>query len=171
MMYTKKDIQGFFISIGLMHDRAITEIRLEPIHLYDGIYVSGFKNVIPKGQILVHLTKYEKISLDNMQVLKTEPYESIWIDSDLLSTSILSEAYTKFNEEFNKKEKLRIVEIEYKDKDGINFDNVIFDKPRVCFGLLRRYMELYGDNVKKTIIKIEGDTPHEKTELELALED
>ena len=171
MMYTKKDIQGFFISVGLMHDRAITEIRLEPIHLYDDTYVSGFKNVISKRQILVHLTKYKKISLDNIQVLKTEPYESIWIDSDLLSASILSEAYTKFNEEFNKKEKLRIVEIEYKDEDGINFDNVIFDKPKVCLGLLRGYRELYGDTVKHSIIKIEGNIPHEKTELELALED
>ena len=109
--------------------------------------------------------------MDNIQVLKTEPYESIWIDSELLSASILSEAYTKFNEEFNKKEKLRIVEIEYKDEDGINFDNVIFDKPKVCLGLLRGYRELYGDTVKHTVIKIEGNIPHEKTELELALED
>ena len=69
MMYTKKDIQGFFISVGLMHDRAITEIILEPIHLYDDTYVSGFKNVISKRQILVHLTKYKKISLDNIMSL------------------------------------------------------------------------------------------------------
>lgn len=168
--YTKRDIQDFFISLGLMQDKAITEIRLEPTHLYDGVYVSGFKNDIEKKQILVHLAKYEKIKFCGNETLKTEPYESIWIDSNLLSVNTLSEAFSKFNEEFNKKEKLRIVEIKYKDENGPNVDNIIFDRAKACYGLLRQYREKYGA-ISTLITYIEGNTPHEKTELEMALED
>ena len=41
MRYNKREIQDFFITLGLVYDKSISEIRLEPTHISNGLYISA----------------------------------------------------------------------------------------------------------------------------------
>ena len=171
MRYNKREIQDFFITLGLIYDKSISEIRLEPTHVSNGLYISAVKNAVESDKILFRLGKYKSIIVNGFETLSSIPYEIMWADVDMLNEKTIDNIFSKFNEKINKTEKLRIIEIEYTvDSYGKEYDNIIFDKSRSCLDVLNEYKEKYGDVSKKISKVINIDEKHEKTELELALE-
>ena len=171
MKYNKREIQDFFITLGLIYDKSISEIRLEPTHVSNGLYISAVKNAVESDKILFRLGKYKSIIVNGFETLSSIPYEIMWADVDMLNEKTIDNIFSKFNEKINKTEKLRIIEIEYTaDSYGKEYDNIIFDKSRSCLDVLNEYKEKYGDVSKKISKVINIDEKHEKTELELALE-
>ena len=171
MRYNKREIQDFFITLGLIYDKSISEIRLEPTHVSNGLYISAVKNAVESDKILFRLGKYKSIIVNGFETLSSIPYEIMWADVDMLNEKTIDNIFSKFNEKINKTEKLRIIEIEYTaDSYGKDYDNIIFDKSRSCLDVLNEYKEKYGDVSKKISKVINIDEKHEKTELELALE-
>ena len=171
MRYNKREIQDFFITLGLIYDKSISEIRLEPTHVSNGLYISAVKNAVESDKILLRLEKYKSIIVNGFETLSSIPYEIMWADVDMLNEKTIDNIFSKFNEKINKTEKLRIIEIEYTaDSYGKEYDNIIFDKSRSCLDVLNEYKEKYGDVSKKISKVINIDEKHEKTELELALE-
>lgn len=171
MRYNKREIQDFFITLGLIYDKSISEIRLEPTHVSNGLYISAVKNAVESDKILFRLGKYKSIIVNGFETLSSIPYEIMWADVDMLNEKTIDNIFSKFNEKINKTEKLRIIEIEYTaDSYGKEYDNIIFDKSRSCLDVLNEYKEKYGDVSKKISKIINFDEKHEKTELELALE-
>ena len=171
MRYNKREIQDFFITLGLIYDKSISEIRLEPTHVSNGLYIRAVKNAVESDKILFRLGKYKSIIVNGFETLSSIPYEIMWADVDMLNEKTIDNIFSKFNEKINKTEKLRIIEIEYTvDSYGKEYDNIIFDKSRSCLDVLNEYKEKYGDVSKKISKVINIDEKHEKTELELALE-
>ena len=171
MRYNKREIQDFFITLGLIYDKSISEIRLEPTHVSNGLYISAVKNAVESDKILFRLGKYKSIIVNGFETLSSIPYEIMWADVDMLNEKTIDNIFSKFNEKINKTEKLRIIEIEYTaDSYGKEYDNIIFDKSRSCLDVLNEYKDKYGDVSKKISKVINIDEKHEKTELELALE-
>ena len=171
MRYNKREIQDFFITLGLIYDKSISEIRLEPTHVSNGLYISAVKNAVESDKILFRLGKYKSIIVNGFETLSSIPYEIMWADVDMLNEKTIDNIFSKFNEKINKTEKLRIIEIEYTvDSYGKEYDNIILDKSRACLDVLNEYKEKYGDVSKKISKVINIDEKHEKTELELALE-
>ena len=171
MIYNKREIQDFFITLGLIYDKSISEIRLEPTHVSNGLYISAVKNAVESDKILFRLGKYKSIIVNGFETLSSIPYEIMWADVDMLNEKTIDNIFSKFNEKINKTEKLRVIEIEYTaDSYGKEYDNIIFDKSRSCLDVLNEYKEKYGDVSKKISKVINIDEKHEKTELELALE-
>ena len=171
MRYNKREIQDFFITLGLIYDKSISEIRLDPTHVSNGLYISAVKNAVESDKILFRLGKYKSIIVNGFETLSSIPYEIMWADVDMLNEKTIDNIFSKFNEKINKTEKLRIIEIEYTaDSYGKEYDNIIFDKSRSCLDVLNEYKEKYGDVSKKISKVINIDEKHEKTELELALE-
>ena len=171
MRYNKREIQDFFITLGLIYDKSISEIRLEPTHVSNGLYISAVKNAVESDKILFRLGKYKSIIVNGFETLSSIPYEIMWADVDMLNEKTIDNIFSKFNEKINKTEKLRVIEIEYTaDSYGKEYDNIIFDKSRSCLDVLNEYKEKYGDVSKKISKVINIDEKHEKTELELALE-
>ena len=171
MRYNKREIQDFFITLGLIYDKSISEIRLEPTHVSNCLYISAVKNAVESDKILFRLGKYKSIIVNGFETLSSIPYEIMWADVDMLNEKTIDNIFSKFNEKINKTEKLRIIEIEYTaDSYGKEYDNIIFDKSRSCLDVLNEYKEKYGDVSKKISKVINIDEKHEKTELELALE-
>ena len=171
MRYNKREIQDFFITLGLIYDKSISEIRLEPTHVSNGLYISAVKNAVESDKILFRLGKYKSIIVNGFETLSSIPYEIMCADVEMLNEKTIDNIFSKFNEKINKTEKLRIIEIEYTvDSYGKEYDNIIFDKSRSCLDVLNEYKEKYGDVSKKISKVINIDEKHEKTELELALE-
>lgn len=150
MRYNKREIQDFFITLGLIYDKSISEIRLEPTHVSNGLYISAVKNAVESDKILFRLGKYKSIIVNGFETLSSIPYEIMWADVDMLNEKTIDNIFSKFNEKINKTEKLRIIEIEYTaDSYGKEYDNIIFDKSRSCLDVLNEYKEKYGDVSKR----------------------
>ena len=113
MRYNKREIQDFFITLGLIYDKSISEIRLEPTHVSNGLYISAVKNAVESDKILFRLGKYKSIIVNGFETLSSIPYEIMWTDVDMLNEKTIDNIFSKFNEKINKTEKLRIIEIEY----------------------------------------------------------
>ena len=171
MRYNKREIQDFFITLGLIYDKSISEIRLEPTLISNDLYISAVKNSVESDKILFILGKYKSIIVNGFETLSSIPHEITWADADMVNQKTIDNIFSKCNEKINKTEKLRIIEIEYTaDSYGKEYDNIIFDKSRSCLDVLNEYKEKYGDVSKKISKVINIDEKHEKTELELALE-
>ena len=171
MRYNKREIQDFFITLGLVYDKSISEIRLEPKHISNGLYISAVKNAVESDEILFRLGRYKSIIVNGFETLSSIPYEIMWLNIDMLNEKTIDDIFSKFNEKINKTKRLRIIEIEYTEGSyGKEYDNIIFDKSRSCLDVLNEYKDKYGDVSKKISNVINIDEKHEKTELELALE-
>ena len=171
MRYNKREIQDFFITLGLVYDKSISEIRLEPTLISNDLYISAVKNAVESDKILFRLGKYKSIIVNGFETLCSIPYEIMWVDVDMLNEKTIDNIFSKFNEKINKTKQLRIIEIEYtEDSYGKEYDNIIFDKSRSCLDVLNEYKKKYGDVSKKISKIVNVNEKHEKTELELALE-
>ena len=159
MRYNKREIQDFFITLGLVYDKSISEIRLEPTHISNGLYISAVKNAVESDEILFRLGRYKSIIVNGFETLSRIPYEIMWLNIDMLNEKTIDDIFSKFNE------------IEYTEGSyGKEYDSIIFDKSRSCLDVLNEYKDKYGDVSKKISKVINIDEKHEKTELELALE-
>lgn len=171
MRYNKREIQDFFITLGLVYDKSISEIRLEPTHISKGLYISAVKNAVESDEILFRLGRYKSIIVNGFETLSRVPYEIMWLNIDMLNEKTIDDIFSKFNEKINKTKQLRIIEIEYTEGSyGKEYDSIIFDKSRSCLDVLNEYKDKYGDVSRKISKVINIDEKHEKTELELALE-
>ena len=171
MRYNKREIQDFFITLGLVYDKSISEIRLEPTHISNGLYISAVKNTVESDEILFRLGRYKSLKVSEYETLSRIPYEIMWLNIDMLNEKAIDDIFSKFNEKINKTKQLRIIEIEYTEGScGKEYDNIIFDRSSSCLDVLNEYKDNYGDVSKKISKVINIDEKHEKTELELALE-
>ena len=171
MRYNKREIQDFFITLGLIYDKSISEIRLEPTHVSNGLYISAVKNAVESDKILFRLGRYKSVIANDYETLSRNPYEIMWLDIDMLNERTIDNIFSIFDEKINKTKQLRIIEIEYtEDSYGKEYDNIIFDKSRSCLDVLNEYKKKYGDVSKKISKIVNVNEKHEKTELELALE-
>lgn len=171
MRYNKREIQDFFITLGLVYDKSISEIRLEPTHISNGLYISAVKSAVESDEILFRLGRYKSLKVSEYETLSRIPYEIMWLNIDMLNEKAIDDIFSKFNEKINKTKQLRIIEIEYTEGSyGKEYDNIIFDRSSSCLDVLNEYKDNYGDVSKKISKVINIDDKHEKTELELALE-
>ena len=171
MKYNKREIQDFFITLGLIYDKSISEIRLEPTLISNDLYISAVKNAVESDKVLFRLGRYKSVIENDYETLSRNPYEIMWLDIDMLNERTIDNIFSIFDEKINKTNQLRILEIEYaEDSYGKEYDNIIFDKSRSCLDVLNEYKKKYGDVSKKISKIVNVNEKHEKTELELALE-
>ena len=97
MRYNKREIQDFFITLGLIYDKSISEIRLEPTHVSNGLYISAVKNTVESDKILFRLGKYKSIIVNGFETLSSIPYEIMWADVDMLNEKTIDNIFSKFN--------------------------------------------------------------------------
>lgn len=166
----KRDIQDYFITIGLIADKAINQIQVMPIQITNDIYFSGVKNDLGKKRVLINLTRYSVLLLNGTKQLSTFPKESIWVDSELLDEEIVCNTFKKLNKYLDSNPTLRTIEIEYPVGEGKDYDCILFDKVRIASQVLATYKEKYGENniSKKLDTIFDEKKPKEKTVMDIA---
>lgn len=170
MSNLKRDIQDYFITVGLIADKAINQIQVMPIQIINDIYISGVKNDLDRKRVLINLTRHSLIPMNGTKQLSTFPKESIWVDSELLDEDMLCEGFKKLNKYLDSNSTLRTIEIEYPVGEGKDYDCILFDRLRVCSQVLAAYKEKYGENniSKKIDTVFDEKKTKEKTVMDIA---
>ena len=108
MKYNKREIQDFFITLGLVYDKSISEIRLEPTLISNDLYISAVKNYVESDKILFRLGRYKSVIANDYETLSRNPYEIMWLDIDMLNERTIDNIFSIFDEKINTFNRLQI---------------------------------------------------------------
>ena len=157
MRYNKREIQDFFITLGLIYDKSISEIRLEPTHVSNGLYISAVKNAVESDKILFRLGKYKSIIVNGFETLSSIPYEIMWADVDMLNEKTIDNIFSKFNEKINKA---------MFDDLGLNKED---EQSNIIDNFKKLYSEFSVQKKKKHIPSVDPYTKIKQLEKELQI--
>lgn len=136
-------IMTFFDNIDDMLNNFVDRVELTPVAVGNNVYITGFKRSSNSyTNVEVHLKRIKKIKLDNTQTSITdeggwymmEPDEEMWVDSSLLSNTILQAALDAFITNYGKLNSLHLMLTKWKDENDTFFhvEVALFENKRVA---------------------------------------
>ena len=117
-------IMGFFNNVADMTSDYVDRIELEPIQLFNNLYVTGIKRNFTYGySIEIHIKEIRRIQIKTDAAAPNddgwyfmEPDNEMWIPCHLLDEETISKTFDKFVKNFGEVKEFHVVDVAYKEK-------------------------------------------------------